>query len=47
MSKSRETPPQTASNNRDWPMGWALLLPTLGHLGWDLNEALFLGIVSP
>jgi len=21
MSKSRETPPQTASDNRDWPMG--------------------------
>jgi len=37
VSKSRETPPQTASDNRDWPAGWALLLLPLGCLGWDLN----------
>jgi len=37
MSKSRETPPQTAFDNRDRLTGWALLLPPLGCLGWDFN----------
>jgi len=37
VSKSREAPPQTASDNQDWLTGWALLLPPLGRLGWDLN----------
>jgi len=37
VSKSRETPPQTASDYRDWSTGWALLLSPLGRLGWDLN----------
>jgi len=30
VSKSRETPPQTASDNWDWLTGWALMLPPLG-----------------
>jgi len=25
-----------ASDSRDWPTGWALLLPSLGSLEWDL-----------
>jgi len=37
MSKSRETPSQTASDYRDRLMGWALLLLPLGRLGWDLD----------
>jgi len=37
MSKSSETPSQTASDYWDQPTCWALLLPALGCLGWDLN----------
>jgi len=37
VTRSRETPPQTASDYWDQLMGWALLLPALGRLGWDLD----------
>jgi len=48
MSKSRETPPQTASDNRNWLTGWALFLPRLGTPWVRLKlSAFFSGIVTP
>jgi len=42
MSKSKQTPDQTASNNWDWPTGCALLLPPIGMPWVRLKLSAFL-----